>query len=117
MFSRRSVRWALILLAQGAGIPAVSAQEEAPPVELEELVVTADRAPTPATRAIAATTVITQLPDHPLHKDYERMLAAGIKPNLAKLTLARKIAARVLSMWKHQEVYDPQRHRAVSVKA
>jgi len=65
----------------------------------------------------AATTVITQLPEHPLHKDYERMLAAGIKPNLAKLTLARKIAATVLSMWKHQEVYDPQRHGAVSGKA
>jgi transposase len=65
----------------------------------------------------AATTVITQLPDHPLHKDYERMLAAGIKPNLAKLTLARKIAATVLSMWKHQEVYDLQRHTAVSGKA
>ncbi len=53
----------------------------------------------------------------PSGKDYERMLAAGIKPNLAKLTLARKIAATVLSMWKHQEVYDPQRHRAVSDKA
>jgi transposase len=65
----------------------------------------------------AATTVITQLPDHPLHKDYERTLAAGTKPNLAKLTLARKIAATVLSMWKHQEVYDPQRRRAVSDKA
>jgi transposase len=65
----------------------------------------------------AATTVIAQLPEHPLHKDYERMLAAGIKPNLAKLTVARKIAATVLSMWKHQEVYDPQRHRAVNDKA
>ncbi len=60
--------------------------------------------------------VITQLPEHPLHKDYERMLAAGIKPNLAKLTVARKIAATVLSMWKHREVYDPQRHRAASDK-
>jgi vitamin B12 transporter len=59
MSSRRSVRWALIVLAHGAGIPAVSAQDQVPPVELEELVVTADRAPTPATRAIAATTVIT----------------------------------------------------------
>jgi hypothetical protein len=45
------------------------------------------------------------------------MLAAGIKPNLAKITLARKIVATVLSMWKHQEVYDPERHRAVSDKA
>jgi hypothetical protein len=59
----------------------------------------------------AATTVIAQLADDPLHADYERMLKCGIKPTLAKLTLARKIAATVLSMWKHQEVYDPKRHR------
>jgi hypothetical protein len=39
------------------------------------------------------------------------MLQAGIKPNLAKLTLARKLAAIVLSMWKHKEAYDPQRQR------
>ena len=64
----------------------------------------------------AATTVIAQLPDHPLHKDYERMLEAGIKPNLAKLTLARRIAGTVLSMWKHKEVYDPERHKGVTDK-
>ena len=58
----------------------------------------------------AATTVIAQLGDDPLHGDYERMLQSGIKPPLAKLTVARKIAAMVLSMWKHQEVYDPKRH-------
>src|SRR5512147_174957 len=59
----------------------------------------------------AATTVIAQLTDDPLHTDYQRMLKSGIKPTMAKLTLARKIAATVLSMWKHQEVYDPKRHR------
>jgi transposase len=59
----------------------------------------------------AATTVIAQLTDDPLHGDYQRMLKSGIKPTMAKLTLARKIAATVLSMWKHQEVYDPKRHR------
>jgi hypothetical protein len=59
----------------------------------------------------AATTVIAQLAGDPLHADYERMVRSGIKPTLAKLTLARKIAAMVLSMWKHQEVYDPKRHR------
>jgi transposase len=59
----------------------------------------------------AATTVIAQLTEDPLHADYQRMLKSGIKPTLAKLTLARKIAATVLSMWKHQEVYDPKRHR------
>ena len=59
----------------------------------------------------AATTVITKLEREPLRQDYERLLAQGTKPNLAKLTLARKIAAIVLSMWKHQEEYDPERYR------
>lgn len=65
----------------------------------------------------AATTVITQLPDDPLHAHYQRMLASGIKPNLAKLTLARRIAAIVLAMWKRGEVYDPKRHLVHSDKA
>jgi transposase len=55
----------------------------------------------------AATTVIVQYPNDPLHKDYERLCAAGTKPNLAKVTLARKLSAIALSMWKHKEVYDP----------
>ncbi len=63
----------------------------------------------------AAMTVITQLGDHPLHKKYEQMLAKGIKPNLAKLSLARQIAAIVLSMWKHQEAYDPDKHQPRTV--
>jgi len=59
----------------------------------------------------AATTVITKLADCPLRGDYSRLLEAGTKPNLAKLTLARKIAATLLAMWKHEEEYDPARHR------
>ena len=58
----------------------------------------------------AATTVVSQLPNTPLHKDYQRLLAAGTKPNLAKLTLARKIAAAALAMWKHKEVYEPAKY-------
>jgi len=65
----------------------------------------------------AATSVILQLPEDPLHAHYQRMLASGIKPNLAKLTVARRIAAIVLAMWKHQEVYDPQEHAVVTDKA
>lgn len=65
----------------------------------------------------AATTVIAQLSDDPLHAHYQRMLESGIKPNLAKLTLARRIAAIVLSMWKHEEVYDPKRHLVVTDEA
>jgi len=59
----------------------------------------------------AATTVISQLETEPLHQDYQRLIAAGTKPNLAKLTIARKIAAIALSMWKSKEKYDPTKHR------
>jgi len=42
-----------------------------------------------------------------LSKDYDRLLSNGTKPNLAKLTVARKIAAIVLAMWKAEEQYKP----------
>jgi transposase len=58
----------------------------------------------------AATTVL-RLKDTPLHQDYQRLIAGGTKPNLAKLTIARKIAAIALSMWKSKEKYDPTKHR------
>ena len=65
----------------------------------------------------AATTMIAQLPDDPLHAHYLRMLDSGIKPNLAKLTVARRIAAIVLAMWKRKEAYDPKTHLVVTDKA
>jgi transposase len=58
----------------------------------------------------AASSVIRNLPDHPLCADYHRKLAAETKPNLARLTLARRIAAAVLALWKNQEDYDPAKH-------
>ncbi len=58
----------------------------------------------------AAHDVITRLPDHPLNKDYQRAVAAGTKPALAELTLARRIAGAELAMWKHKEEYDPAKH-------
>jgi transposase len=59
----------------------------------------------------AATTVLTQRDKGPLYKRYEQMLEAGTKPNLAKLTVARTIAATVSCMWKHEEEYQPERIR------
>jgi transposase len=59
----------------------------------------------------AATTVLMQWHDDPLYHGYQRLLAGGTKPNLAKVTVARKIAAIVLSMWKTEEVYDPGKYR------
>jgi hypothetical protein len=85
------------------------------------------RAQTPQTRGLSrkrhpllkavfkgAATTVTAMPRHPLHEEYQQRLRAGTKPNLAKLTLARRIAAIVLSMWKHQEVYDPKRKNGVA---
>jgi hypothetical protein len=57
----------------------------------------------------AATTVIQQRGEEPLYLEYLRQLDGGTKPNLAKLTLARKIASISLSMWKNEEVYDPKK--------
>ena len=60
----------------------------------------------------AATTVVTLALKDPIYSDYQRLLEAGTKPNLAKLTLARKIAATVLAMWKKEELYTPEKVRA-----
>jgi transposase len=57
----------------------------------------------------AATTVITQRNKDPIYARYERLVDGGTKPNLAKLSLARMIAATVLRMWKNEEEYDPGR--------
>lgn len=57
----------------------------------------------------AATTVTLLLPDDPLHGRYQKMIEGGMRPALARLTLARQISSTVLSMWKHQEAYDPKR--------
>lgn len=53
----------------------------------------------------AATSVLKQSRPNPLRDKFEQLLEAGTKPNLAKLTLARKIAAIVLAMWKTQTTY------------
>jgi hypothetical protein len=60
----------------------------------------------------AALNVVLSMHKHPLHQDYQRMTAAGMKPTLARITVARKIAAAVLAMWKKKEEYDPAKsHR------
>jgi transposase len=43
----------------------------------------------------------------PLRDYYEERVRGGVDPDLAKLTLARKIAALTLRLWKRGESYDP----------
>lgn len=40
---------------------------------------------------------------------YEGLLAKGMSPESARLTVARKIAAITLAVWKKEEAFDPQR--------
>jgi transposase len=65
----------------------------------------------------AATTVIGRAEDEPLYRHYERLLAGGTKPNLAKLTIARQIASITLALWRTGERYDPERLEATEATA
>jgi transposase len=54
----------------------------------------------------AATTVITaRSGPNRFRGAYDRLLEQGTKPNLAKLTVARKLAATVLAVWKTETRY------------
>jgi len=44
----------------------------------------------------------------PFHDFYERLLVKGMKPSMARLTLARKIAAITLTVWKKGVRFDPE---------
>lgn len=55
----------------------------------------------------AAMTVIGLSAECALRRDYERLLKTGTKPNLACVTIARKIAAITLAVWKSKKPYDP----------
>jgi transposase len=45
----------------------------------------------------------------PFRDFYDRLLAKGMKPEMARLTLARKVAAITLTLWKKGERFDAER--------
>ena len=45
----------------------------------------------------------------PFHDFYTALLATGMKPEMARLTLARKIAAITLTLWKKEERFDAEK--------
>jgi transposase len=56
--------------------------------------------------------------DHPLKQDYDQLVARGLKPAIARITMARRLAATALSMWKKEEVYDAsKRYRSSTIAA
>lgn len=44
-----------------------------------------------------------------VHEYYQRLCTRGMRPEMAQLTVARKLAAMVLILWKKGERYDPKR--------
>lgn len=62
----------------------------------------------------AAFTIVCSMPSHPLHADYRRLVENGTRPDLARLTIARRIASAVLAMWKNNEEYDSTKHVSAS---
>ena len=60
----------------------------------------------------AAELIVERMKEQPLNRHYRRLLQNGMKENLAKLTLARKLAAITLAVWKSKEEYDPKKHHS-----
>lgn len=56
----------------------------------------------------SAATTASAVPG-PFREFYENLLGKGMKPEMARLTLARKIAAISLSVWKKGERFDPEK--------
>jgi len=57
----------------------------------------------------AAITITSHSRPNSFRKAYDRLLEEGTRPNLAQLTVARKVAATTLAIWRSKEVYDPDR--------
>jgi hypothetical protein len=50
---------------------------------------------------------------NPLREHFDQLLASGTKVHLARLTIARRIAAATLAIWKKKEDYDPTKHQSI----
>jgi transposase len=61
----------------------------------------------------AAATTASSRPG-PLQDFYQALLAKGMKPTMARLTLARKIAAIALTLWKKGESFDAEKLKTTS---
>jgi transposase len=56
-----------------------------------------------------AANTIVKCQQGPLYEHYCHLTDGHTKPNLARLTIARRVAAITLAMWKNKEAYDPSR--------
>ncbi len=49
---------------------------------------------------------LTALRYEPFKSRYAKLLARGLRPELARVTMARKLAAITLAVWKKGEAFD-----------
>ena len=61
-----------------------------------------------APRAVKSAATTASGSNGPFRPFYENLLGKGMKPELARLTLARKIAAITLHVWKKGEPFDAE---------
>jgi len=61
-------------------------------------------------KAVFKGAAISALQQHPEFREYyQRLCAQGMRPEMARLTVARKLAAIVLILWKKGELYDSEK--------
>ena len=60
-------------------------------------------------KAVYKGAAITAIKKEPFNRYYQRLIDNKMRPEMAQLTVARKIAAISLSVWKKGEKFDPKR--------
>jgi transposase len=63
----------------------------------------------PQLKAVFKGAALTALHDPIFKAYYERLVQQGTKPELARVAVARKLAAVALTLWQRHEDYDPQK--------
>jgi hypothetical protein len=60
-------------------------------------------------KAVYKGAAITAIKKEPFNRYYQRLIDNKMRPEMAQLTVARKIAAISLSVWKKGEKFDPKK--------
>ena len=61
---------------------------------------------------VGAARTVSKMTEHPLAKDYQRLVERGLDERVARITIARRIATATLAVWIRKEEYDPAKHVA-----
>jgi hypothetical protein len=68
----------------------------------------------PRLKHVVKSAALTSLRYEECRAYYQRLVQDGTRPELARVSLARKLAAAALALWQHKEEYDPQKFFATA---